>query len=178
MKYFYLVMFALATISLTNMTHTSAEDDRPKIETSKAFNKFKHLVGDWEGKLAKSTGEVVDLKLSYKLISNDSVILESSVEDGVEMLTTYKDRFGKLTATHYCALGNQPTFNLSTMTGTTLDFDFDPQCGLKEGKHKFVKDWKITHDLRNPGVLVTEYVLINEDETTETSKASLKRVGK
>ena len=92
------------------------------------------------------------------------------------MITTYKDRFGKLTATHYCALGNQPMFNLSSMTETTLDFEFDPLCGLKEGEHKYVKDWKVIHDPQKADVLVTEYVLINKDKSLQTSVATLKKV--
>jgi hypothetical protein len=148
----------------------------PVIETSPAFDKLKNLVGDWKGEMRRSTGEVIDLKLSYKMVSNGSVIIEDAVEDDVEMITTYTDRFGKLTATHYCALGNQPMFNLSSMTASTLDFDFDPRCGLEEGKHKYVKDWKIIHDPKKPDVLVTEYVLINEDKTLETSVATLKKV--
>ena len=153
-------------------------DELPVIKTSPAFDKMKELIGDWEGKLTRSSGEVVTLKLSYRLISNGSVIVETAMEDDVEMITTYRDRFGKLTATHYCALGNQPMFNLSTMTSTTLDFEFDPQCGLKEGEHKYVKDWKVIHDPKKPDVASYEYVVINEDKTTEDSSAKVKRVTK
>ena len=159
------------------LSHTVVDaDDLPVIKTSPAFNKLKNLVGDWKGELRRSTGEVVKLELNYKVISNGSVIVESAVEDGIEMITTYRDRFGKLTATHYCALGNQPTFNLSSLTDATLDFEFDPRCGLKEGEHKYVRDWKITHDPKKANVLVTEYELINEDKSLETSVAKLKKV--
>ena len=52
------------------------------------------------------------------------------------MLTTFKDRFGKLTATHYCGLGNQPMFTLGgKTTGSVLNFGLDPASGLKEGKN-------------------------------------------
>ena len=178
MKSLTLTLLAAVTIPLLIGPSTALTDELPEIKTSTAFNKLKQLVGDWEGKLERSTGEVVDLKLSYKVISNGSVIVESAVEDGVEMITTYKDRFGKLTATHYCALGNQPTFNLSTMTDTTLDFDFDPICGLKKGEHKFVIDWKIIHDPKKSNSLVTEYRLIKEDRSYESSQAKLSRVKK
>ena len=164
----------LACVCVCNVTWSAEE--LPVIKASPALNKLKKLDGDWEGKLRRSTGEVIDLKLSYKIISNGSVVVENAVEDGIEMITTYKDRFGKLTATHYCALGNQPMFNLSSMTETTLDFEFDPLCGLKEGEHKYVKDWKVIHDPQKADVLVTEYVLINKDKSLQTSVATLKKV--
>lgn len=154
----------------------SAAEPPPEIETSPAFNKLKQLIGDWKGKMTRSTGEVIELELNYKLTSNNSVIVETAMEDGVEMITTYRDRFGKLTATHYCALGNQPMFNLSTMTDTVLDFELDPLCGLKEGEHKYVKDWKVIYDPKKADVLNTEYVLINEDKSLEDSAATLRRV--
>ncbi|MCP4191704.1 MAG: hypothetical protein GY768_13885 [Planctomycetaceae bacterium] len=177
---FLAIALGVVCVSLQGIAEDApkSRDDLPKIETSDAFNKLKDLLGDWDGKLERSTGEVLDLKLSYTLVSNDSVIIESALQDGEPMITTYTDRFGKLTATHYCALGNQPMFTLAALTGTAIDFDFDPVCGLKEGEHKFVKDWKINHDPKNADVLVTEYLLINEDKSLETSVAKLKRVTK
>ena len=169
-----MIFAVIACISFGNSM--SVAEAPPEIKTSPAFNKLKELLGDWKGKLTRSTGEVVDLELSYKLTSNNSVIVEMAIEDGVEMITTYRDRFGKLTATHYCALGNQPMFNLSSMTDTTLDFEFDPRCGLKEGEHKYVTDWKVIYDPKTDDVLNTEYVVINEDKSLEDSAATLKRV--
>ena len=171
---FLAIALGVVCVSLQGIAEDApkSRDDLPKIETSDAFNKLKDLLGDWDGKLERSTGEVLDLKLSYTLVSNDSVIIESALQDGEPMITTYTDRFGKLTATHYCALGNQPMFTLAALTGTAIDFDFDPVCGLKEGEHKFVKDWKINHDPKNADVLVTEYLLINEDKSLETSVAN------
>ena len=72
------------------------------------------------------------------------------------MMSTYTDRFGKLTMTHYCSFGTKPIFNLSSMTENTLDFDFDATCGLKEGEHTFVKDITLKYDPKKD-------VLINND---------------
>ena len=117
--------------------------------------------------MKKSTGETIDVSLSYKIVSNGSVIVETSVEDGTEMISTYKDRFGKLTGTHYCALGNQPMFNLSESTDSVLDFELDPACGLKEGKHKFVKALKYTNASKSKnlkGILTTNNLpLVSKD---------------
>ena len=67
-------------------------------------------------------------------------------------------------------------FNLSKSTASVLDFELDPACGLKEGKHKFVKELKFTNDSKSKNVLKMEYVVINEDKSTESSKATYKRV--
>ena len=169
------IIFAI--VACITISHTTlVAEPPPEIKTSPAFNKLKELLGDWKGTMKRSTGEVIDLELSYTLTSNNSVIVETAIEDGVEMITTYRDRFGKLTATHYCALGNQPMFNLSSMSDTTLDFEFDPRCGLKEGEHKYVKDWKVIHDPKTADLLKTEYVVINEDKSLEDSAAVLKKV--
>ncbi|MDB4712322.1 hypothetical protein OAF35_06595 [Verrucomicrobiales bacterium] len=154
----------------------SSAQDLPTIKTSADFDKLKRLVGDWKGKMKKPTGETIDVSLSYKVISNGSVIIETSIEDETEMISTYKDRFGKLTGTHYCALGNQPMFNLGKSTDSVFDFELDPACGLKEGKHKFVKALKYTNESKSKDVLKMEYVVINEDKSTEKSSATYKRV--
>ena len=61
-------------------------------------------------------------------------------------------------------------------TESVLDFELDPACGLKEGKHKFVKELKFTNNSKTKNVLKMEYLVINEDKTTESSKATYKRV--
>ena len=172
MKRYLSIFLATFFISLS----ISSAQDLPVIKTSADFDKLKQLIGDWEGTMKKPTGETIDVTLSYKLVSNGSVIVETSVEDGTEMISTYKDKFGKLTATHYCALGNQPMFNLSKSNESVLDFELDPACGLKEGKHKFVKELKFTNNSKTKNVLKMEYLVINEDKTTESSKATYKRV--
>jgi len=171
-RYLFIVLAAVIGSSAI-----SSAQDLPTIKTSADFDKLKKLVGEWKGKMKKPDGKTIDVSVSYKVISNGSVLLENSVEDGTDMLTTFKDRFGKLTATHYCGLGNQPMFTLGgKTTGSVLNFELDPACGLKEGKHKFVKAFKFTNESKSKDVLKVEYVVINEDKSTEKSSATYKRV--
>ena len=129
MKNYLSIFFAALLVS----SLISSAQELPTIKTSADFDKLKKLVGDWEGKMKKSTGETIDVTLSYKLVSNGSVIVETSVENGTEMISTYKDRFGKLTATHY--LPRKPTYvQFGKSTASVLDFELDPACGLQEGK--------------------------------------------
>jgi len=171
-RYLFIVLAAVIGSSAV-----SSAQDLPTIKTSADFDKMKKLVGDWKGKMKKPDGKTIDVSVSYKVISNGSVLIENSVEDGTDMLTTFKDRFGKLTATHYCALGNQPMFTLGgKTTDSVLNFELDPACGLKEGKHKFVKAFKFTNESKSKDVLKVEYIVINEDKSTEKSTATYKRV--
>ena len=157
-RYLFIVLAAVIGSSAV-----SSAQDLPTIKTSADFDKMKKLVGDWKGKMKKPDGKTIDVSVSYKVISNGSVLIENSVEDGTDMLTTFKDRFGKLTATHYCALGNQPMFTLGgKTTDSVLNFELDPACGLKEGKHKFVKAFKFTNESKSKDVLKVEYIVINE----------------
>ena len=41
--------------------------------------------------MEKPTGETIDVNIILQIVSNGSVIVETSVEDGTEMISTYKD---------------------------------------------------------------------------------------
>ena len=160
---------------MINLAFAEDKVEFKPIKMSPAFDMMKSLVGTWEGKLERSNGEVVDMKTTYKLVSNGSVIVEDLKEGDQDMMSTYTDRFGKLTMTHYCSFGTKPVFNLSSMTGNTLDFDFDAKCGLKEGEHTFVKDLTLKYDPKKD-VLISKYLVIMKDKSELTGVATLKRV--
>ena len=59
-------------------------------------------------KLSQSlTGAEYDVSYEFKLISGGGTIVETVVEDGVEMMTTYTDEAGELIIKHYCATWNR-----------------------------------------------------------------------
>jgi hypothetical protein len=88
-------------------------------EPATAFDQLKALVGTWEATATKT-------KVTYKLISNDSVLVQSYMTaSGKETLTVFHADGGRLIATHYCAQGNQPRLQL------------DPRATNKE-KNAFV----------------------------------------
>jgi hypothetical protein len=41
-------------------------------------------------------------------------MVETSIEDGVEMLTTYTEHEGDLVVKHYCSLGTEPEFRVAS----------------------------------------------------------------
>tara|TARA_B100001057_G_C22863899_1_gene955720 strand:- start:3541 stop:4062 length:522 start_codon:yes stop_codon:yes gene_type:complete len=171
MKKFLSIVIAASMVS--SLLAEEKVEFKP-IKTSPAFDMMKSLVGTWEGKLERSNGEVIDMTTTYKLVSNGSVIVENIKEGDQDMMSTYSDRFGKLTMTHYCSFGTKPMFNLSSMTKTSLDFDFDAQCGLKEGEHTFVKDMTLNYDPKKD-ILTTKFQVIMKDKSELTGIATLKR---
>lgn len=70
-----------------------------------AFEKLKTLEGNWNATL--EDGSIV--KVSYEIVSNKSVVMETIEEQGTAgMITMYHLNGDKLMVTHYCSAGNQP----------------------------------------------------------------------
>ena len=64
------------------------------------------------GKFGQSlTGAEYDVSYEFKLISGGGTIVETVVEEGVEMMTTYTDE-AELIIKHYCALGTEPALKV------------------------------------------------------------------
>ena len=95
---------------------------------SPEFERMKALVGTWSGKADMGQGPV-DTKITYRLIAAGSV-LEERIAPGtpMEMLTMYFDKAGKLAATHYCVMGNQPALALKAADAKSITLDFDASC--------------------------------------------------
>ena len=56
----------------------------------------------------------IDTRSEFRLISGGNRMVETSIEDGVEMLTTYTEHEGDLVVKHYCALGTEPEFRVAS----------------------------------------------------------------
>ena len=107
-----LILVALLTSGLS-VARSGDDDTRkaPSIETIKA------LAGDWY-KLNEE-GEVTDeLVSSYRVTAGGTAVLEY-VYPGQEheMLTVYHEDAGRLLLTHYCMLGNAPTYEAKNGPG-------------------------------------------------------------
>ena len=80
----------------------------PPYKGSQAFESMKSLAGNWEGSEVSGDKEK-PVKVEYKVSSNGSTIVETLFPGTkYEMITVYHDNGGKLSMTHYCAIGNQP----------------------------------------------------------------------
>ena len=60
----------------------------------------------------------------YRVAANGSVVVERNFPDTPkEMISVYHDRGGKLSMTHYCALGNQPQMRLTSSAEGVLTLE-------------------------------------------------------
>ena len=143
----------------------------PAVQSSAAFGQVKKKLGKWEGKMTQGlTGAIIDVSYEWRLTSGGNTITETLVEDGVEMLTTYSDDNGQLVVKHYCALGTQPVFSVSSVSDTELALALDESANDLHAEHEsFVTSmkWTMQND-NNDSMLFTNTVMLN-GELTENS---------
>lgn len=102
----------------------------PPYAGSPEFERMKGLAGSWVvaegmpmGKGAGGEGEMM-VGTEYRLAANGSVVVERNFPGTPkEMISVYHDRGGKLSMTHYCAMGNQPQMNLTSSEDGVLTFE-------------------------------------------------------
>ena len=141
MKYKYIQSFFTLALAFSLSSHntTIGDVDMGETKTSEAFNQVKKLLGKWEGKLYQQSGSIVDTYSEFRLVSNGNSIVETLIEDGVEMMTTYSDKDGKLVVKHYCALGTEPMFEVESMDEDSLSLKSDPAPGYHPKHHNYVE---------------------------------------
>ena len=89
-------MGSFSAIAAENGRTVIGNVEMPEVQSSAAFEQIKKKLGKWEGQLTQSlTGVVYDVSYEWKLVSGGSTIIETAIEDGVEMLTTYSDEEGE-----------------------------------------------------------------------------------
>ena len=150
--------------------------EMPQVESSEAFEQIKKKLGKWEGQLTQSlTGDVIEVSYEWTLTSGGSTIMESVVEDGVSMFTTYSDEEGELVVKHYCALGTEPVFTVNEATDRVIALSFDEsRSPLMRDSHDFVNSMRWTLDSSDSNSMVYEYT-VNLDGELTTNRAELKR---
>ena len=143
----------------------------PAVQNSAAFQQVEKKLGKWEGKMTQGlTGKVIDVSYEWRLTSGGNTITETLVEDGVEMLTTYSDNDGELVVKHYCALGTQPVFSVSSVSDTELALALDESANNLHAEHEsFVTSMKWTMQGDDgDSMLFTNTIMLN-GELTENS---------
>ena len=95
---------------------------------SQEFEMVKGLAGTWKGTAQSGSEAVKEAAVEYKVTSNGSVVVETLFPGTPhEMVSIYHDdKNGKLTMTHYCALGNQPQLDLQKSEGGLLELGMSP----------------------------------------------------
>ena len=173
MKKILIILLGIVTFTVSV---NAQSETLPEVKTSDAFKQLQGIIGKWKGKLTKDNDVVVSIESEFSLTSNGSAIVERSFEDGSEVFTMYHDKNGQLTATHYCSLGNVPSFTLSKKDKYNLSFAFDPLCGLKVGKDKFLNSLVWNYDPKKPNKLQSYSKLIDTDKSILSNTKKLTRV--
>ena len=180
-------IFLLVTVSMILLTARTifAADapviiggvEMPQVETSVAFEQMKKKLGKWEGQLTQGlTGDVIDVSYEWTLVSGGNTIMESVVEDGVGMFTTYSDEEGELVVKHYCALGTEPVLSVSEATNQVVALSFDEsRSPLKGESYDFVNTMKSTMDASDANSMVYEYTVYLNGELS-SNRAELKKL--
>lgn len=168
---------SLAAITATLMISTAAAQEpvsigvveMPAVNNSAAFKEVKKRLGRWEGTMRQSISDR-DIPVSYelKLTSGGNTIVETLVEDGIEMLTTYTDKGGNLVVTHYCSLGTAPIFKVAEMSDGALTVRLDEKTNsFHVGHDSYVTEMKWVFDADDPNVLVNTGKVMIEGELVE-----------
>ena len=170
------ILIIFLSITAFTVSVNAQSETLPEVKTSDAFKQLQGFIGKWEGELTKYNGEVESIETEFSLIANGSAIVERFSEGGSEVFTMYHDKNGQLTATHYCALGNAPSFTLSKKDKYNLSFAFDPLCGLKVGKDKFLHSLVWNYDPKKPNKLQSYSKIIDTDKSIGANTKKLTRV--
>ena len=152
------------------------EVEMPEVASSPAFEQMKKKLGKWEGTLTQSlTGSSYNVSYEWKLVSGGNTIIETAIEDGVEMVTTYTDEDGELLVKHYCALGTEPVFSVVEASDGVVALAFDEnRSPLRPHTHDYVDSMKWTMDQDDADSMVYEYVATLSGERS-SNRAELKR---
>ena len=111
---------------------------------SAAFEQVKKKFGKWEGTMVQGlNGAVIDVSYVFAMTSGGNTITETLVEDGVQMLTTYSDDDGELVVRHYCGLGTEPVFSVSSLSDQGISIKLDEsKVDLHSEHESFVTNMK------------------------------------
>jgi len=162
------IMIRLLIVGLASMTTLAFADDQS------AFAQMKQMEGSWEGMLTRSTGEVVETRSTFRLISDGNTMVETLVEDGVEMLTTYSEQDGELKVKHYCSLGTEPEFTAS-IEASSVDLQLAADSGLHAEHHNYVASMNYNFADVEGGSVVVSSTIMNGG-AMESNRAVISRV--
>jgi hypothetical protein len=92
----------------------------PESKSNAAFDRMKSLEGTWEGSGPKG----MNVRVSYKVVSAGSAVLETIDHSGMEgaMVSVYHLDGDKLMMTHYCSAGNQPSMRMTKSSPASIAF--------------------------------------------------------
>jgi hypothetical protein len=104
---------------------------------SKEFEQLKQLAGAWKGTKNPSDKDQKPepVSIHFKVTAAGSAVEETLMQGTPhEMVDMYTDENGKLTMTHYCAIGNQPHMLLKPSGPNQISLAMGPTPGIDSDK--------------------------------------------
>jgi hypothetical protein len=166
---------ALAAAALLASPPASAGDRSPPPAAAEQLARLKALAGTWTGKASHSRDQPgMDTTVTWRVTGGGSAVMET-IDPGSdhEMVTLYHLDGDRLTLTHYCAAGNQPTMR-SVKSGDprALAFDFARGSNMK-GADLHMHAVRIT--FVDEGNLITEWTSWKDRKPAGTVRFALAR---
>jgi hypothetical protein len=157
---------------------SAAEDKKePKKEADKtsAFDKFKLLAGEWVGQGGGEGKDFKDVRITYKVTSGGSAVVETIDPDGGhEMVTIITKDGDALALTHYCMLGNQPHMKAdANADADKVAFKFTGAGNLKSDKDMHMHD--VTYTFVDKDTIKTEWTHYMDGKAGGVMAFELKR---
>ncbi len=143
------------------------DHDMPAPTIPKEFQALKALEGTWEGKTAMHGKEEM-ATVNYKVTSGGTTLVETlGAGTPHEMVTVYSTRKNKISATHYCAIGNQPEMTLKKSTGNTFTFEMAGIKGIDDANEMHMHGLTIT--LKDKNHLKQEWTNYANNKKADTA---------
>jgi hypothetical protein len=139
-----------------------------------AFDRLRSLAGEWQGEAGEGT-QKFPMTLRYEIASGGKSVIERLFPGtDHEMVTVYFLASGRLRATHYCSMGNQPSYRfVPDPTGETLAFAFDGGTGFDPARDTHVHEGLIRFP--EPGALEGAWIVWSAGKAAGVNRWRLTR---
>jgi hypothetical protein len=113
------------------------EAEAPASPDAAAWAQIKSLAGKWQGTFQEGdNGNTLDV--AYEVVSDGKAVIERMFAGTPhEMITVFYMSSGKLQATHYCSIGNQPAYRLTSFDEGRMVFGFSGGTGFDPKKDDY-----------------------------------------
>ena len=120
-----------AGLALATRVWADADHKMPMPQASKELEQVKQLAGTWKGTSQGHDG-VQPVTVEYRVTSAGSAVEEVLMKGTPhEMVDMYTDEGGKLTMTHYCAMGNHPHLLMKEAAPGKIALAMGPTPGIR-----------------------------------------------